>query len=203
MKSGREPKPFGESGPNGLAALPLSQGVGATASVQAEPGDRLTTTLRPGAAVTSEEQFAVCYQRDFSPVASYCYQLTRDRELAHDMAQEAFARLFARWVSVREPRAYVFHIATNLVRAAWRSRERDRGLFRHLSRAESVAAHDGDVYDAVRRLPARYREVVLLHYYADLTVPDVSAAVRRPEGTVKRLLSEARTLLAGALQDPR
>lgn len=149
------------------------------------------------------EDFRLVYDRDYPRVAAYCYQLVRDRDQAADLAQEAFARLFARWVTVREPTAYVFHIATNLVRATWSARARDTALMPVLAAREDHPAVDHSVRDAVERLPARYRELVLLHYYADLTVPDVARAVRRPEGTAKRMLSEARALLATSLEDPR
>jgi RNA polymerase sigma-70 factor (ECF subfamily) len=45
----------------------------------------------------------------------------------------------------------------------------------------------------------RLREVVLLHYYADLPVAEVAAAIHRPVGTVKRRLHEARALLTDAV----
>ena len=149
------------------------------------------------------DDFRTLYDRDYPRVAAYCFQLVRDRELAADLAQEAFARLFARWVTVREPTAYVFHIATNLVRNAWSSRARDVRVLPTLVDQSTAQVVDHSVRDAVQRLPERYRELVLLHYYADLTVPDVARAVRRPEGTVKRMLSEARALLATALEDSR
>lgn len=164
----------------------------------------MTTTpvlLREAAIATTG--FRELYDRDFPRVASYCYQLVRDRNVAEDLAQEAFARLFARWVTVREPTAYVFHVATNLVRASWSARARDARVLPLLFGRTSVEGVDLTVRDAVERLPDRYRELVLLHYYADLTVPDVARAVRRPEGSVKRMLSEARGLLATALEDSR
>jgi RNA polymerase sigma-70 factor (ECF subfamily) len=157
----------------------------------------------PAQEAVSVEDFRLLYDRDYPRVAAYCYQLVRDRDQAADLAQEAFARLFARWVTVREPTAYVFHIATNLVRSSWSARARDKALMPVLASQASQPAVDHSVRDAVERLPARYRELVLLHYYADLTVPDVARAVRRPEGTAKRMLSEARALLAHSLEDPR
>ncbi|HVE74578.1 MAG TPA: RNA polymerase sigma factor [Mycobacteriales bacterium] len=152
----------------------------------------------------STPDFRELYDRDYPRVAAYCFQLVRDREVAADLAQEAFARLFARWLSVRQPTAYVFHIATNLVRAHWSARARDvRALPLLDAGRDTVEGADLAVRDAVDRLPQRYRELVLLHYYTDLTVPDVARAVRRPEGSVKRMLSEARGLLAIALEDSR
>lgn len=53
--------------------------------------------------------------------------------------------------------------------------------------------------DALSRIPRRHRDVVLLHYYAGLSVAEVALAVDRPQGTVKRQLSEARGQLLAQL----
>jgi RNA polymerase sigma-70 factor (ECF subfamily) len=60
-------------------------------------------------------------------------------------------------------------------------------------------APDTSLRDLVERLPGHLREAVLLHYYADLPVAEVAAALRRPVGTVKRRLHEARALLSDAV----
>lgn len=147
--------------------------------------------------------FRDLYDAEFGRVAGYCFQLTRSWELSQDLAQEAFVRLFSRWRSVREPRPYLFHIATNLVRRAWREQLRERAAWGDADDPAGPVPPDLSVRDAVDRLPDRYRDVVLLHYYADLTVSAVAQAVGRPEGSVKRMLSEARALLAASLEDSR
>ena len=152
-----------------------------------------------------ESGFDSCYTRHCSALTGYAYQLTRDADLAQDVAQEAFTRLLTRWATVREPRPYLFHVVTNLARDSWKARERRERLLGLLGRAHDDAqpAPDTSVADAVRRLPRDQAEVVLLFYYSDLPVADVAAAVRRPEGTVKWLLAQARERLALALEDPR
>lgn len=149
--------------------------------------------------------FDALYQQEYTNIAGYCYLLVRDEELARDLTQEAFARLLARWVSVREPRPFLFHVVTNLARDVWRRDKRSRAALTVLaSQPEPDApAPDGGVRDAVARLPRLHRSAVELYYYADLPVGDVAAAIRRPQGTVKRLLSEARAMLASALEDDR
>jgi RNA polymerase sigma-70 factor, ECF subfamily len=42
---------------------------------------------------------------------------------------------------------------------------------------------------------------VLLHYYAGLPVAEVARALNRPEGTIKRTLSDARQVLRAWLKD--
>ncbi|HVF04463.1 MAG TPA: RNA polymerase sigma factor [Frankiaceae bacterium] len=151
------------------------------------------------------ERFGDLYRDEYPAVARYAYRLTGDADAAAEIAQEAFTRLLARWIGVREPRPYLYRVATNLARDRWASRTRELDA-RLLGVGVSAATADGpdfSVADAVDRLPARHRDVVLLHYFADLSVTDVAAALRRPAGTVKRLLSEARAELATALGDPR
>ena len=45
--------------------------------------------------------------------------------------------------------------------------------------------------DVVRRLPQRQGVVVTLHFYADMTDPEIAAAIRVPVGTVKSTLHRA------------
>lgn len=146
--------------------------------------------------------FDAFYAATIGPLGGYAYQLVGDPELAADVVQEAYTRLLTRWVRIRTPRAYVFHVVTNLARDAWSERQRRDALVKGIVDARPafvVAPRDVCVWDAIERLPRRYREVVLLYYYADLPLPEVAAAVRRPAGTVKRLLSESRDVLAKTL----
>jgi RNA polymerase sigma-70 factor (ECF subfamily) len=55
--------------------------------------------------------------------------------------------------------------------------------------------------DLVDRLPRRRRDAILLYYYADLPVGAISRQMRVPEGTVRRLLTEARADLARDLRE--
>jgi RNA polymerase sigma factor (sigma-70 family) len=58
-----------------------------------------------------------------------------------------------------------------------------------------------DVIEALRTLPPGQREVVALHYLADLEVAEVARTLGIAEGTVKSRLSRGRTALAVALAD--
>ena len=65
----------------------------------------------------------------------------------------------------------------------------------------SAPACDPWLRDLVERLPDRMRAPVLLHYYADMSIDEVAAALHRPPGTIKRTLSDARSKLHTWLED--
>ena len=154
-------------------------------------------------ASTRQQEFTAFFDTEFPRLAAYCLRLLNDQQLARDVAQESLVRVWARWRAVEDPHAYIYVIATNLVRAEWRRRSRGRVLFHRLAVTQPEAHHDGDgtVRDAVERLPDRLRLPVLLHYYADLPVAEVAQALRLPVGSVKQRLHQARAELAAKLED--
>jgi RNA polymerase sigma factor (sigma-70 family) len=139
------------------------------------------------------------YAQTYGELAGYALSLVADRTVAEDLAQEALVRVYVRWGLLRDPRPYAFRVVTNLARDRWRRRRTERRAMPDLV-VDDVPAPDLSVLDAVERLPGGLRDVVLLHYYADLSVEQVGSALHRPSGTVKRRLSEARTLLASTLE---
>jgi RNA polymerase sigma-70 factor, ECF subfamily len=63
-----------------------------------------------------------------------------------------------------------------------------------------VGAEHVDLVRALRRLPLAQREVLVLHYVAELAVERVAAELRVPVGTVKSRLARGRAALAQQLQ---
>ena len=171
------------------------EGYGGTA----DPRSRLP--VLPGVAAAAQEAFAELYEAEFPRLAGYLTALTGDPEVAREAAQEAFTRLFARWRRVQEPRGFVYVVGTNLCKRHWRQGGRERSAVVSLGVTTPTGrpAHDPWLRDLVERLPVPLRQVVLLHYYADLPVAEVAAALHRPVGTVKRRLHEARAVLSDAV----
>ena len=160
---------------------------------------------RSGADALGGEAFAELYRSQFGPLSGYAKSLVGDSGAAVDIAQEAFTRLLARWRSVRDPRAWLFYVATNLTRDHWRSVIRDRDL---TERAGSNLGHastapDPWLRDLVERLPERQRQAILLHYYADIPIEQIAHLLHVPVGTVKRRLHDGRARLAADLEGGR
>jgi RNA polymerase sigma-70 factor (ECF subfamily) len=158
---------------------------------------------RAGASVPASAEDL--WRAHYPALAGWVAGLTGEPEMGHEIAAEAFVRLLGRWRSVEDPRGFLYVVATNLLRDHWRREGRRRHAMSRLGneRERPEAARDPGVRDLVDRLPERYRTVVLLHYYADLTVAECAVAVGRPAGTLKRELAEARAVLLASLEATR
>ncbi len=141
---------------------------------------------------------AALFDAHYGRLAGWAAGALGSQAAGQDVAAEAFTRLFARLRTVREPRAFLYAVAANLIRDQYR-RDRRAGAAAHDLLRRTSAVVDGPdlaLRDLVGRLPDRLRMPLLLHYYADLPVDDVARILHRPAGTVKRWLAEARAALA-------
>ena len=163
-----------------------------------------------GAVSSAADEAAVreIYRAHYGMLAGWCARLVGDRDLAHDVATEAFVRLLAHWVQVAEPRAWLYTTAGNIIRDHWRKRGREHIAFAKVGYAletgpEPDLARDLTVRDAIRGLPDRLRMAVMLHYFADLPIAQVASQLGKSEGAVKRDLWDARRRLATSLDGAR
>lgn len=163
------------------------------------PGRDGVRAFRASDRAAADELFAAHYPR----LAGWVRRMVRDEDTAHEIAAEAFTRLMARWTRLDNPHAYLYRIATNLVRDHWRRSERERRALRMYAngRRTDISAPDIDVdlRELVDTLPERQRDAFLLHYYAGYAVREVAGILRKPEGTVKSDLFQARNTLRAAL----
>jgi RNA polymerase sigma-70 factor (ECF subfamily) len=132
-----------------------------------------------------------------------------DRPAAEDAVQEALARavLAQRRGTIDSLAAWVRVVALNQLRNRWRSRSREQKATQLLRDTEVPPGADDelersmDLAAALALLSRRQREAVALHYRLGLSVAETSRAMRVSDGTVKTLLSRARTALGAALRD--
>jgi RNA polymerase sigma-70 factor, ECF subfamily len=137
-------------------------------------------------------------------VVRHSYALTANIADAQDIAQEAFARAWQRWDTVRgcdSPEAWVRRVATNLATSRLRRDRTARAAARELvvTAVPEVSPDTVALVAALRRLPERQRVVLVLHYLADLPVGQIANELRCPTGSVKAWLSRGRDALAALL----
>ena len=66
---------------------------------------------------------------------------------------------------------------------------------------DQIALEKLELTAAVHKLPAKYREIVALYYYEDLTIAEIAGILAASEGTVKNRLHRARQKLAKLLRE--
>jgi RNA polymerase sigma-70 factor (sigma-E family) len=169
--------------------------------------DAPVTVGPPGPGSRENELLEAVFAEHYGGFCRLAALLLGDGAGAEEVVQEAFLRTFSSWWRVRQPdraRWYVRAAVVNLCR----SRLRRRGSEEAGNRAswrDPTEWHDDElddglvVLDAVRTLPPRQRETVILRYYEDLTEREVAAALGCSVGTVKSQLARARATLARTL----
>lgn len=154
----------------------------ARAAEAAEPADTAVPTL-------VQEPFEVLYQREFRPMVRLATALVDSAEQAEEVVQEAFAAVYLRYRTLANPVGYLRVCVLNGGRRVLRRR-------RVMRRQPVLTEEHGDlgfnhVVDAVRRLPARQRSVVMLRYELHLSEAEIADTLGMPVGTVKSTLHRA------------
>jgi RNA polymerase sigma factor (sigma-70 family) len=149
-----------------------------------------------------DEGFTTFFRSEYPSLVRTLFLVVHDRELARDLAQDAFVQLFARWRRISHydrPEAWVRRVGIRMaVRAAARERVRPR-LERVLNYATLPKPIDVDVVRAIGQLPASQRAAVALFYLEDRPVSEIAEVLACSEVTAKVHLHRARKRLAELL----
>jgi RNA polymerase sigma-70 factor (sigma-E family) len=139
--------------------------------------------------------------------------LVDDKETAEDVVQDAFAALYRRWGSLGSTDAAGAYLRTAVVngsRSALRRRRTARAsqwpesetlTAEPADRPAMLAAEHREVVDALRRLPSRQREVIVLRYWAELGEAEIARTLGISVGAVKSNASRGRNAIAARLRD--
>ncbi len=144
--------------------------------------------------------------------------LTGDRALAEDLVHDAFLGLQRHWATLGDATraaGYLRVTVVNGARSAHRRRIVARRYLQLSARQPEASGEDPaallaqdtrEVVTAVRRLPRRQQEVVVLRYWMDMSEKEIAASMGISLGTVKstasRALARLERLLGGP-DDPR
>jgi DNA-directed RNA polymerase specialized sigma24 family protein len=142
------------------------------------------------------EELEALYRERLPDFTRAATALAGDEESGRDAVQEAFAKALRKRRRFRGDgslEAWVWRIVVNAARDAGRRRRRT------VSTPAALDARAGELGLPLELLSERQREVLFLHYYADLDYSTIAQALDISPGTVGATLSAARQTLRGAL----
>lgn len=146
------------------------------------------------------------YRAHLGRVYGLCYRLCGDREIAEDLAQEAFVLAWRKLVTFRGDSAFgswLYRIATNVSLSYLRKQKHFAASLELTERDEPTFDSDLDermsLDKAIAQLPAGARAVFVLYSLEGYSHQEISNELRIATGSSKAQLHRARKLLQGYL----
>lgn len=167
------------------------------------------------AARDADEALVALYTAHYRSLVRLSTLLLHDQAAAEDVVQDAFVAMHRGWRTLRDPDKALAYLRQAVV-------NRSRSRLRHLKVVDrhapsllpadatagtmsaehgALAALDRDhVMRALRSLPQRQREVLVLRYYADLSEAQIADAMGISTGAVKSHASRGMGALRNRLE---
>jgi RNA polymerase sigma factor (sigma-70 family) len=159
-----------------------------------------------GDAARAEAAMAALVERHGPMVMRVCRRVLRDEEAARDAFQATFLVLVRRAGSIRRAEGlggWLHGVALRVARKARAAADRRREHERRGAGAEAVWPAEEpcwmELHEEVDRLPARYREAIVLCYLRGMTTEAAADRLGCPQGTVLSRLSRGRDRLRARL----
>jgi len=164
--------------------------------------------------------FELIVQRYKEPLTNFIYYYLGNRLDAEDVVQETFIRLYKKkemYRKVAKFSTWIYTIASNLAKTELRKRKRKRVLSLSkigyedkdfeipdsLSQPDKIVENNMEmkfIKGEIDKLPARFKEVVILRDIEQLSYEEISDILKIPIGTVKSRVNRGRSRLQNKLR---
>ena len=151
------------------------------------------------------------YSLHYKPLVRLAAMLVRDTPTAEEVVQEAFISMHDGWGRLKDTDkalAYLRQAVVNRARSVLRHRQvveknapKPAPDMPSAEHGAMVLFERSDVVAALRALPERQREAIMLRYYADLSEAEIAAAMKISRGAVKSHTARGMAALRAALDN--
>jgi RNA polymerase sigma-70 factor, ECF subfamily len=146
------------------------------------------------------------YEKDVFLLA---YSFVKEKSLAEDISQEVFIKCYRSIDGFRGEaslKSWIYRITVNtskdmLKRKSFNVLKYPKWFFENLQRSGSSEEavlkrnENGLLLESVLKLPVKYREAIILHYFHDLRINEIAEALEINPNTVKTRLARGREVL--------
>ena len=144
---------------------------------------------------SADDAVTALYTSQYRSLVRISSLLLHDVGAAEEVVQDAFVALHGRWWRLRDPDKALAYLRQSVVNRS-RSALRHRGVAERHAPAppgDAASAEDSamasvqreEILTALRLLPGRQREVLVLRYYADLSEAQIAQTLKISNGAVK------------------
>ena len=156
------------------------------------------------------EQFETLYAQYADDVLRMAYFYLADRHKAEDVCQDVFVKLYTHGAAIEpgKEKAWLLRVTVNCCRDLWRGAWVRRvvlgsPVFEMIPAPDERGQRDEEeaMMKAIHRLPAAFREAILLYYYQGYGISEIAEMLDLPEGTISSRLSRARKKLEQILKE--
>jgi RNA polymerase sigma factor (sigma-70 family) len=151
------------------------------------------------------------YRSSVRGLCRLAYARTGDWQSAEDLVHDVLGDAYRGWDRIgvyEDPVSWGRRAVLNRTVSRWRSKGREARALRRLGgrRLEEASSEpafaDDQLWSAIRRLPSRQQQVVLLLWFEELSVAEVAATLECGPETVRTHWRRARSRLAAQLGEP-
>lgn len=146
------------------------------------------------------------YEKYADNVFAAAFSVCRNNADADDIVQDTFIKYYSYDLDfLDEPhiKAWLLRVAINKAKDTMTSFwKRNKVTWEdYMDELTFEQPQDGRLFDAVMKLPDKYRIVIHLFYYEEYSIQEISKMLKSHDGTVKSQLNRGRKLLKKMLME--
>ena len=136
-----------------------------------------------------------------------CFLYLKDIHLAEDAVQDTFIKVYKNYAQFNgnsQEKTWIMRIAINVcknyLRKSWWKHINYSVLLENIPCNESYDIGDDTLLIEIMKLSSKYKEVILLFYYQEMKIREISEVLQVPESTISVRLARARKVLKQNLE---
>ena len=170
---------------------------------------------------TDPDSFGELYDQNYAPIFNYLLRRTASIADAQDLTSEVFMKAFKNIVKFKWSgipfSAWLYRIASHEIANKYRKSKHEQAY--NIDSADNVMENPVInllqvqdetkkyesyfiIHDSMSRLPAKYREVISLRFFAEKEIREIAQILDKPESSVKTLLYRGLEKLKADIQEP-
>lgn len=172
------------------------------------------TTLIKRCQAGDLESFEQLYKLYYKKAMGTAYLIAKNKEIAEDIVQEAFFQCYKKIKGLKDPVAFDVWFYRLLVRFSWKLSSENK-YAKPIDEISDFAVYSEGglnaepdlpeirmaVHEAIDKLSDPLKTVVILYYFNDMTIKQISMVLGCFQGTVKSRLHNAKKILQKSLYD--